>query len=200
MNGFEKRRNEKKKQIVHALTDLVGTRNLREIGVREIAERAGVSPASIYNFFGSKEELAKQVFYQVSEEVFEEIQDLIDNEQMPFKDKVKKMISISYKNQEMLNSEGLKNFMFEDPDFRQYIEELSEKRSLPIFVKLINQGKAEGDIAQGVSAKAIMMYMNSLSMMMSNPQVRENLDVEIRKEFTHLFMYGVFGSEPTDEW
>jgi AcrR family transcriptional regulator len=199
MNGFDKRRHEKKKQIINALTNLVGTRNLRQIGVREIAERAGVSPASIYNFFGSKEELAKQVFYQVAEEGIEEFLELIDDNEMSFKEKIKKVIVISSNNQEMLNSEGLKNFMFEDQGFRQYIEELTENRSIPMFIKLIEQGRAEGDISKAVSARAIMMYMNSLSTMMSNPTFRENLDVELRKEMTHLFLYGLFGSEPADE-
>ncbi|MUK90531.1 TetR family transcriptional regulator [Ornithinibacillus sp. L9] len=198
MNGYEKRRNEKKKQIIHALTDLVGTRNLREIGVREIAERAGVSPASIYNFFGSKEELAKQVFYEATEEIIKEFQELFEDVDIPFNEKINKTLTISSKNQEMLNSEGLKNFMFEDSDFKQYIEELSKEKIIPMFMKLIEQGKVEGVIKQGVSAKAIIMYMNSLTTMMSNPEIRENLDVELRKEMTYLFMYGIFGSEPTE--
>ncbi|MFD2878441.1 TetR/AcrR family transcriptional regulator [Paenibacillus rhizoplanae] len=51
MNGFEKRRQKKKEQILQSLTKLIMTRNFKEIGVREIAQQAGVSPASIYNFF-----------------------------------------------------------------------------------------------------------------------------------------------------
>ncbi|WP_227995165.1 hypothetical protein [Oceanobacillus sp. CFH 90083] len=135
----------------------------------------------------------------MSEEVFDEFQRLIDNEKMPFKDKLNKVVLMSDKNQEMLNSEGLKNFMFEDPDFKKYMEELSEKKAFPMFEKLINQGKDEGYITQGISAKAISVYMNSLATIMSKSRERENLDVELRKELNHLFMYGVFGSEPTDE-
>lgn len=52
----------RKKQILQSLIDMIMTRNFKEIGVREIAQHAGVSPASIYNFFGSKEELAKEIF------------------------------------------------------------------------------------------------------------------------------------------
>lgn len=195
MNGFEKRRNQKKSQIINALTDLVGTRNLREIGVREVAERAGVSPASIYNFFGSKEELTKQVFNQVAEDIFVEFEEFVNDQEMPYKEKIKKFLSASTKNQEMLNNEGLKNFMFEDPDFKKYIEELTEKRVLPLFMKLIEQGKKEGYITQEVSARAIMLYMNAFSMMVSNPEVRATLDLELRKETTHLFLYGLFGNE-----
>ncbi|SDI97778.1 TetR/AcrR family transcriptional regulator [Natribacillus halophilus] len=199
MNGFEKRRNEKKIQIIHALTDLIWTRSLREIGVREIAERAGVSPASIYNFFGSKEELAKQVFYQVTEEVTDELKHLIDDEELTYKEKIKKIFYSSSERQEMLKSEGLKNFTFEDPSFKQHVDELIHKHTIPMFVKLIEQGKAEGKISHGVSARAIMMYADAISVMMSNPEARENMDVGLRKEMTHLFMYGVFGNEAEEK-
>ncbi|MFD1906409.1 TetR/AcrR family transcriptional regulator [Paenibacillus rhizoplanae] len=36
---------------MQSLTKLIMTRNFKEIGVREIAQQAGVSPASIYNFW-----------------------------------------------------------------------------------------------------------------------------------------------------
>lgn len=144
MNGFDKRRSEKKKQIIHALTDLIGTKNLKKIGVREIAEHANVSPASIYNFFGSKEELAKQVFFQVTEEVTEETRKLIDDNTLSFKEKVKQLLSVSLKRQELFNSEGLKNFMFEDKSFKKYIDKLVHEQQIPMFMRLIDQGKEEG--------------------------------------------------------
>lgn len=62
MNGFEKRRQQKKKQILESLTDMVMTRNFKEIGVREIAQHAGVSPGSIYNFLAIKRSWPKKSF------------------------------------------------------------------------------------------------------------------------------------------
>lgn len=193
MNGFEKRREEKKKQILHSLTDLVATRNLREIGVREIAERAGVSPASIYNFFGSKEELAKQVFYQVTEDAVGDFQQLAETD-IPFKDKAKQLLELNNDNQSKLNSEGLKNFMFEDPDFRQHMEEYVATVAIPLFEKIIEQGKREGAISHGVSNRAIMLYFNAFSQLMGDPAFRESMDVELRKDFSQLLMYGLFGN------
>ncbi|MCO8292274.1 MAG: TetR/AcrR family transcriptional regulator [Tetragenococcus koreensis] len=199
MNGFDKRRNEKKEQIIHALTDLIGTKNLKKIGVREIAEHANVSPASIYNFFGSKEELAKQVFFQVTEEVTEETRKLIDDNTLSFKEKVKQLLSVSLKRQELFNSEGLKNFMFEDKSFKKYIDKLVHEQQIPMFMRLIDQGKEEGFISTHISARAIIMYLDTISTMMSNSEVRENMDIELRKEMTYIFMYGLFGDQEPPE-
>lgn len=193
MNGFDKRREQKKRQIIHALTDLVMTRNLKDIGVREIAERADVSPASIYNFFGSKEELAKQVIYYHMEESAAVFKELVEDKQLPFREKVNKLFELSMKKQESINSEGMKNLMFEDPDFQKHIEEYSQRTAVPILMQIIEQGKAEGEIAHAISTRAIMVFIGALTAMLSNPAVRDSMDLELRKDFAQLFLYGVFG-------
>jgi len=194
MNGFEKRRQQKKNQILQSLTDMIMTRNFKEIGVREIAQQAGVSPASIYNFFGNKEVLAKEVFYYQMDEAGKDFIKMM-NSDLPFEDKMNKMYEVSVNNQESLNSEGLKNFMFEDPAFKEHIEQYASTVIIPEVMKLIEQGKAEGKIAGGVSAEAIMIFMNGIIAMMSNPSISEKLTVDLRKELGNLFLYGIFGKK-----
>lgn len=194
MNGFEKRREQKKKQILQSLTDMIMTRNFKEIGVREIAQHAGVSPASIYNFFGSKEELAKQIFYHQMDEAGREFSDMM-NSDFPFEDKMNKMYEVSVTNQDTLNNEGMKNFMFEDPVFKEHIEDYASTVVIPEIIKLIEQGKAEGKIAGGISAEAIMIFMNGIMAMLSNPTTVEKLNVDLRKELGDLFFYGIFGKK-----
>lgn len=143
MNGFEKRRQQKKKQILESLTDMVMTRNFKEIGVREIAQHAGVSPGSIYNFFGNKEELAKEVFYHQMEEEGKDFIQMM-NSDLPFEEKMNKMYEVSVNNQESITSEGMKNFIFTDPAFKAYVEQYANTVAIPEIMKLIEQGKAEG--------------------------------------------------------
>ncbi|TCT16146.1 TetR family transcriptional regulator [Natranaerovirga pectinivora] len=194
MNGFEKRREIKKNQIIDALKDLVMVRNFKDIGVREIAERAGVSPASIYNFFGNKDELAKEVFYKYMEDVGEEFNIMVDSD-LPFKEKVKRMFDDSIKYQEKLNAEGLQNFVLEDPAFKKHVEEYAHKVTIPMMVRLIDQGKAEGYISNAISINTIMLFTSALANMFSNPEIRNYCDIETRKELTQLFLYGVFGDD-----
>ncbi|WP_229696154.1 TetR/AcrR family transcriptional regulator [Paenibacillus albidus] len=171
---------------------MIMTRNFKEIGVREIAEHAGVSPASIYNFFGSKEELAKQIFYHQMDTAGKEFSEMM-NSDSPFEEKMQKMYEVSVNNQETLNNEGMKNFMFEDPVFKEHIEDYARIVAIPEIMKLIEQGKAERKIAGGISAEAIMIFMNGIMAMLSNPSFADKLDVDLRKELGDLFFYGIFG-------
>ncbi|MEK3758289.1 TetR/AcrR family transcriptional regulator [Paenibacillus sp. FSL P4-0338] len=194
MNGFEKRRQQKKKQILESLTDMVMTRNFKEIGVREIAQHAGVSPGSIYNFFGNKEELAKEVFYHQMEEEGKDFIQMM-NSDLPFEEKMNKMYEVSVNNQESITSEGMKNFIFTDPAFKAYVEQYANTVAIPEIMKLIEQGKAEGKVTGGVSAEAIMIFMNGIITMLGNPSITENLTVDLRKELGNLFLYGVLGKK-----
>ncbi|TCK86732.1 TetR family transcriptional regulator [Natranaerovirga hydrolytica] len=194
MNGFEKRREIKKNQIIDALKELIMVRNFKDIGVREIADRAGVSPASIYNFFGNKDELAKEVFYKYMEDIGNKFVEMIDSD-LSFKEKVKRMFDDSVKYQEQLNSEGLKNFILEDPAFKKHVEEYAYKVTIPMMVRLIEQGKVEGYISNGISINTIVLFSSTFMNIFSNPEVRNNCDVQTRKELTQLFLYGVFGDE-----
>ncbi len=195
MNGFQKRREQKKQQILRSLHNMIMNRNFQEIGVREIAKEAGVSPASIYNFFGSKEELAKQIFYHLMEEEGEAFQKMMEAD-IPFEEKMENMYALSISNQETLNNDGLKNFMFEDPVFTEHIEQYSRTVVIPAIIKLIEQGKQEQKISGGVSSEAILFFMNVIMQMLGSSSVRDKLNVEMRKEIGHLFFYGIFGKKP----
>ncbi|QTH45222.1 TetR/AcrR family transcriptional regulator [Cohnella sp. LGH] len=195
MNGFQKRREQKKQQILRSLHNMIMNRNFQEIGVREIAKEAGVSPASIYNFFGSKEELAKQIFYHLMEEEGEAFQKMMEAD-IPFEEKMENMYALSISNQETLNNDGLKNFMFEDPVFTEHIEQYSRTVVIPAIMKLIEQGKQEQKISGGVSSEAILFFMNVIMQMLGSSSVRDKLNVEMRKEIGHLFFYGIFGKKP----
>ena len=59
MNGFERRTELKKDKIRTAALKLFCTYGPDKTSINEIAQEAGVSPASIYNYFGSKEGLMK---------------------------------------------------------------------------------------------------------------------------------------------
>lgn len=178
---------------------MIMTRNFKEIGVREIAQHAGVSPASIYNFFGSKEELAKEIFYHQIEESGKEFS-LVMNSDIPFEDKMSKMYEVSVNNQETLNSEGIKNFMFEDPAFKEHVEDYARNVVIPELMKLIEQGKAEGKIKGGVSAEAIMIFMNGIMTMLSEPSFVEKLNVNVRKDLGKLFLYGILGKREEEDY
>ena len=62
MNGFEKRASLIKEKIMRTTLDMLRTSELKRIRIADISKAAKVSQVTIYNYFGSKEELLREVF------------------------------------------------------------------------------------------------------------------------------------------
>ena len=195
MNGFEKRRAQKKERILQSLKDMITERNFQDIGVREIAQHAGVSPASIYNFFGNKEELAKQVVYHMMDEAGASFRSMMA-EDIPFEEKFEKLYQITVTKQDTWKSDGMKNVFFGDPAVQAHMERYTATVTVPALLQLIEQGKAEGKISTSVSAESVVFLLSAIAAMFGNPAVRDKMSIQQRKEIAHLFFYGLFGLKP----
>ena len=60
----EREREKRRELILEAATNLFSSRNFSEIGMRDIAEEAGISPASIYRYFPNRDAILLEVLGQ----------------------------------------------------------------------------------------------------------------------------------------
>ncbi|WP_241433483.1 TetR/AcrR family transcriptional regulator [Listeria floridensis] len=66
MNGFEKRSLEKKKQILAAAFDIMNSAEGADgLTVDAVVRESGISKATIFKYFGSKENLIRAVFFRL---------------------------------------------------------------------------------------------------------------------------------------
>ncbi|MRN56015.1 hypothetical protein [Paenibacillus monticola] len=80
-----------------------------------------------------------------------------------------------------------------------YVEELYEREIMPLLVKMVEDGKARGEISSKVSTKAILtfmgMYMRNSGALLEEASNHNNMDAFL-EEAIHLFFYGICGREP----
>lgn len=60
----EKEKEARKQIVVESALTLFAKKPFYEVGMREVAEEAGISPATIYRYFSSQEELFNEAFIQ----------------------------------------------------------------------------------------------------------------------------------------
>nr|WP_231557673.1 TetR/AcrR family transcriptional regulator [Tetragenococcus muriaticus] len=78
MNGFEKRREEKEKQILEATFNLLNTNASQEnITMEKIAKEAHVGKTTIFKYFDSKENLIRKVFQSYIEQLIEDAREIV---------------------------------------------------------------------------------------------------------------------------
>jgi TetR/AcrR family transcriptional regulator, repressor of fatR-cypB operon len=67
-------------RIMTSALDLFVERGFHNVSVHDVQRRANVSIGSIYNHFGSKEGLAKSLYYHLVKEFEEMVEDIIDED------------------------------------------------------------------------------------------------------------------------
>src|SRR5690554_5735283 len=87
MDGFERRREQKKKDILQAALDLFMKYGTQKVSVSEIAKKANVSQVTIYNYFESKDLLINEVLKYYIDKVWNEQIQILDSD-LPFNEKL----------------------------------------------------------------------------------------------------------------
>lgn len=187
MNGFQIRRENKKADIINAAYQLFLTGGIKNISIAEIAKKAKVSQVSIYNFFESKENLARQVFIKMMEDIMDDLETLEECE-LSFQEKVDKMRSMSIEAGNHSNQLINQSELMKDPLIHKFLDEIGENITIPFFMRLIEQGRAEGYLDNDISTESILIYINSI-----NKALRSDLNQKVRSDLGKLFFNGLFG-------
>ncbi|MGG1554887.1 TetR/AcrR family transcriptional regulator [Paenibacillus ferrarius] len=193
MNGFEKRAQLKKEKIMKATLELLQTEDAKKLKITEIAGKAGVSQVTIYNYFGSKEELIRDVFIAYIRETIDEFEAYLASEHT-LKEKIEHIVFQKKKNSRTFGIATMKKLWQEDPVLAAFVKDEYMKKGIPLVVRLIEDGKKSGEISKKISTSTIVMYMNMLAnqanTLLDYVDANTNMD-QLIEEMADLFFYGV---------
>ncbi len=189
MNGFQRRREKKMKSILVAAWELFLARGIKDASIAEIAKKAGVSQASIYNFFQSKENLVRETLLAYLEEQRKESETILESE-IPFREKVEKLLFLTDESTRQTSPELFESAIRIDPLILDLLIEYSKKISEPFILRLVEQGRKEGFINNHYSNEAILLYIGSLRALLTQPSITK----EARIDLNALFFYGLTGN------
>lgn len=195
MNGFERRALQIKEKIIETTLEMLKTWDSNKIRIADIAKQANVSQVTIYNYFGSKEALLREVVKNYMTHSFKEFMENMNGE-YTFKEKIERIIL--QEKEYSINS--LTPFLFnqlltEDQEIAQFVEKEYSEKVLPAFFQLIEEGRESGEISSKISTQGLMMYIN-FSMKYSNEfldSIRQNGNMDLINEMVHIFFYGICG-------
>lgn len=195
MNGFERRKERKKQNILDAALQLFSEYGVQKVSIQEIAQSAQVSQVTIYNYFGSKDQLLYQTVERLVMDRVDKSSSIIDDESMSFREKIR--LIITNKKQDLLrfNSDFLQSIISEQPELQRLLSDITENKTMPMLKKLVKQGKDEGSIHPDLSFKTIMffveMYYKAFESMPDTHQQSLSL---LGEELLHIFFYGIMGN------
>lgn len=195
MDGYQRRTEKKKENIRKAAFELFSTYGVEKVSIAEIAKKANVSPVSIYNYFGSKEELTKSVieeFFNTEMVKFSKILDM----DISFPKKVEKILFDRMELTKSISTDFIKSIT--DPAIQKLIEDWTYKIAMPAMMDLIEQGRKEGYINPQISSESIILYFQIFTEAIQHPELIVNQSKQSIIDLGELFFYGLIGKPNED--
>nr|WP_284703691.1 TetR/AcrR family transcriptional regulator [Clostridium swellfunianum] len=174
-----------------AAQDLFFHNGIANTSVVDIAKKANVSKVTIFNYFGSKEALAREVLQRYISNIVS-VGEKILKEQIPFAKKLEKLFGMAEEKQSLFATDVFSKEAWEDPMMQQLYSEKA-KNVMPFVFDFFEQGKKEGDIDASIPTEAVIAYISAITPLLNPGKHDANRDyiVGINK----LFYYGLFGDK-----
>ncbi len=191
VNGYEKRTKQKKDSILEIATKLFIERGITNVSISEISTKAGVSQVSIYNYFGDKNNLAREAFISYIKQVVREYEELLDRD-IPFSEKIEQIICKKHNAILELSHSDFSQQAMEDKAFRQLYKEAASIQAQSVYGKFIQVGKKAGAIDPALSDDALLTFLLSSASIMHQPDYYKK-SIKYKENILNLFLYGLLG-------
>jgi len=221
MNGFERRKEQNKESIRRATLELfksVAKRVSEElakepagihrasaelfegygygkVSINDIARKAKVSPVTIYNHFGSKEDLMRDVVKSFIAERLERYMAIVEGEGT-FAEKLEAIFTDKTELLSQYQGELMLSTFLTDPEIKRYVEQIAQKEGYKLVLALFAQGRREGYVDPGLSDEAILCYYEILrkGVFASSGLVTDTQQsTKLMRELMSVFLYGLVG-------
>jgi len=177
MDGFARRKEQSKEDIRKAAWELFSQFGVDKVSIMDIARKAGVSQATIYNNFDSKDALAREFVTSAVEQLVNRVQEILTPERQ-FREKMAAFIQLI--SEMMVNGRpsAAESAVFassidlqNDPEIKKIRMEAQEKM-IDLMLGLIREGKQQGQVNPDLSNEALSIYFAVFMDVFSNPQLQ----------------------------
>ena len=193
MNQYQKTTEKKKQAIIQAALRLFKEKGFKDTSIKSIAEAAEVSPVSIYNYFGSKDNLVALCVNDLFEEITQQAEDILKSN-LAFNTKLDQALDLCQEKMSQQISDYFQDKTVRDPAFSSLLTKAITAKKRDIYRTYINLGKEEGLIARDLSTEIILNVMDALNSVGNQLAYNDNLETDV-KQIHQIFLYGILGKK-----
>ena len=161
MVELKSRKEKNKDRIVRTAVELFQAHGFKKVSINDIADRADVSPVTVYNHFGNKDELIRDAIKTISHDLLERIRAVVHSDR-PFLEKLDTIIFDKAEIASRFRGELMQSVIQNDPEIRKFAEELKFNEVNSLMFDLFEEGKREGYISGEFSTEALLLYCEIL--------------------------------------
>ena len=186
------KRTEKFESIVSVAKSLFWKHGIRRVSIEEICQDAGVSKMTCYKYFSNKTAIARYLIEDLFESGIKAYKEIY-NSDIPYEEKVKKMLDLKMSNAHEMSQELLDDiYKYQDEELYNVIENI-KKRMIGIYLDDIREAQKIGEIRNDVKPEFMLYFLNNLTEMLTDQRLvgiypnPEQMIVEVM----NFFFYGI---------
>jgi len=195
MKAYERRMERNKERILQATLELFQVHGIKKTTTNDIAQKAGVSPATVYNRFGSKEDLVHATVKYFLTSTAADFSKIFQGD-LSFLGKMEQILLYKSDMLGQYHGELMQTIISEDPGIRQLVDSVYLVEIRQCIIDFYEEGKRQGYVNPELSTETIMRFseimrrgMAAESSLSENPEHNRKL----MQELTPLFLYGIMG-------
>lgn len=194
VNGFEKRTEEKKKKILEAAFELLnGDTDAGNVTMEEIAKHANVGKATLFKYFGSKDNLIREVFQDFINQLITDAKEIIA-ENKPFEETLialsQNKISYLDKINHQFYMRMMDFFTKKDEEGLSLMMQKFDEVNYSMLLDLFHRGRKEGKVDLKYSDEFLILYFQAIVEGISKPQIYEKV-APYTEEWTEMLIKGI---------
>ncbi len=201
LNAYERRIERNKERILRATLELFQVHGIKKTTTNDIALKAGVSPATVYNHFGSKEDLVRATVKYFLTSTAADFNKIFKGD-LSFLGKMEHILLYKSDMLGRYQGEFMQTIISEDPEIRHIVdsEYLTDIRQ--VTMNFYEEGKRQGYVNPELPTENILRYSEILrsgmaaeSILSEDPEYNRKM----MQELTPLFLYGIMGKPRLDD-
>ncbi|MDM8101668.1 TetR/AcrR family transcriptional regulator [Oceanobacillus oncorhynchi] len=194
MNGFEKRTEEKKRKILEAAFELInGDTDTGNVTMEEIAKHANVGKATLFKYFGSKDNLIREVFQDFINQLITDAKEIIA-ENHSFEETLialsQNKISYLDKINHQFYMRMMDFFTKKDEEGLSLMMQKFNEVNYGMLLDLFHRGRKEGKVDLKYSDEFLILYFQAIVEGISKPQIYEKI-APYTEEWTEMLIKGI---------
>jgi len=201
MKAYERRMERNKERILQTTLELFQVHGIKKTTTNDIAQKAGVSPATVYNHFGSKEDLVRATVKYFLTSIAAEFSKIFRGD-LSFLGKMEQILLYKSDMLGQYQGEFMQTIISEDPEIRHIVDSVYLTEIRQMVINFYEEGKRQGYVNPELSTETIMRYMLIVrSGMAAESTLSEDPEHnrKMMQELAPLFLYGIMGKPGPDD-
>lgn len=188
MNKYEIRTANKKAAIMEATMILINEKGFTSTCIHQIALKAKVSPVSIYNYYGSKENLVLECVKNIILENYDSARKILQSD-LPYEKKLEKALSLCSSEINVKISEYFSTTTLSEKNFIKILSEGCRDIQRSLYLDFIEVGKKEKAIDASIPTETILKFIDCFSNIQISTTDLKNEMPNLHK----LLLHGILG-------